>query len=105
MNASNSLRKELLAYCKKTLHNLSGRSFGHWHYTYLYYSQVVYRQGRKLWEPFRDKLYDKVVSDLGDNENETDRHGHRRVTVQTDAAFLQAETSRDVAGLDRWAGL
>ena len=39
------------------------RSFGHWHYTYLYYSQVVYRQGRKEWDPFRDKLYDKVVNE------------------------------------------
>ena len=38
-----------------------GRSFGHWHYTYLYYSQVVYRQGDELWKPFRDRLYDKIV--------------------------------------------
>ena len=52
---------DMLEYAKKSLHDLGGRSFGHWHYTYLYYSQVVYRQGDELWKPFRDRLYDKIV--------------------------------------------
>ena len=40
---------EMLEFCKKNLQNLSEgpNSFGHWHYTYLYYSQVMYRQGKK----------------------------------------------------------
>ncbi len=55
---------EMLAYTKKELHGISdgARAFGHWHYTYLYYSQVVYRQGEELWQPFRTKLYDRIVS-------------------------------------------
>ena len=59
----------MLKYCKQQLHNLSpgARSFGHWHYTYLYYSQVVYRQGRKEWEPFRDKLYDRIIGQQAGN--------------------------------------
>ncbi len=54
---------EMLKYAKDNLHDISdgGRSFGHWHYTYLYYSQVVYRQGDELWKPFRDRLYDRIV--------------------------------------------
>ena len=37
-----------MEYCKKNLYRLdSVRHFGHWHYTYLYYSQVVYREGGK----------------------------------------------------------
>ncbi|MCA9180477.1 MAG: hypothetical protein KDA51_03470, partial [Planctomycetales bacterium] len=40
-----------------------GVAFGHWHYTYLYYSQVVYRQGDQQWLPFRDRLYDRIVSE------------------------------------------
>jgi hypothetical protein len=28
----------------------------------LYYSQVVYRQGDEEWSPFRDKLYERIVS-------------------------------------------
>ena len=51
----------MLKYSKQSLHDLGGRSFGHWHYTYLYYSQVVYRQGDELWKPFRDRLYDRIV--------------------------------------------
>jgi hypothetical protein len=56
---------EMLDYCKKKLYRLgdSVRSFGHWHYTYLYYAQVVYRQGDDEWAPFRDRLYDRIVSE------------------------------------------
>ena len=50
-------------YCKSRLHKLNERSYGHWHYTYLYYSQVVYRQGASEWEPFRDKLYKRLVGE------------------------------------------
>jgi hypothetical protein len=57
---------DMLKYCKNSLHNVgSGGRTGHWHYTYLYYSQVVYRQGDDEWVPFRDQLYDKVASEQG----------------------------------------
>ena len=56
---------EMLSYTKNNLHQITSdiRSFGHWHYTYLYYSQVVYRQGNDEWSPFRDKLYEKITSE------------------------------------------
>ncbi|MEC7679244.1 MAG: prenyltransferase/squalene oxidase repeat-containing protein [Planctomycetota bacterium] len=56
---------EMFDYAKGSLHDISDgtRAFGHWHYTYLYYSQVVYRQGDELWVPFRDRLYDRIVSE------------------------------------------
>ncbi|TWT83099.1 hypothetical protein CA13_45620 [Planctomycetes bacterium CA13] len=56
---------EMLAYAKESLHDISDstRAFGHWHYTYLYYSQVVYRQGDELWDAFRNRLYDRIVSE------------------------------------------
>ena len=51
-------------YCKARMHNLNEGSRGsHWHYTYLYYSQVVYRQGASEWQPFRDKLYNRLVGE------------------------------------------
>ena len=53
---------EMWKYCKKKMHNLTSHS-GHWQYTYLYYSQVVYRQGDKVWKPFRDRLYKKLASE------------------------------------------
>lgn len=55
---------EMLAYCKSKLHNAladEGTTIGHWHYTYLYYSQVVYRQGDDSWLGFRDRLYENIV--------------------------------------------
>ena len=56
---------KLLDYCKKNLSNLSSGRFGHWHYTYYYYSQVQYRQGGKTWEEYRDKLHARIVSEAG----------------------------------------
>ena len=53
---------KMWAYCKKHLHNLTGDQSGHWHYTYLYYTQVVYRQEPDVWNPFRNKLYHRLVS-------------------------------------------
>ena len=56
----------MLSYCKKHLYRIArhAQSFGHWHYTYLYYSQVVYREGAqisKTWTQFRDKLYNVII--------------------------------------------
>ncbi len=55
---------EMMAYCKKQLYRLdAAQAFGHWHYTYLYYSQVAYREGGTFWEAFRDKLYARIVQE------------------------------------------
>jgi len=86
----------MLKFCKGKLHNISStrRSFGHWHYTYLYYSQVVYRQGRTLWNPFRDKLYDRIVSQQSADGSWTGNIGPIYVTscnlimMQLDKAYL-----------------
>lgn len=53
---------KMWAYCKKHMHNIGGERYGHWHYTYLYYTQVVYRQGSDVWKPFRDKLYNRLTA-------------------------------------------
>ena len=87
---------EMLAYCKKTLVGLSegGQSFGHWHYTYLYYSQVMYRQAKQEWEPFRDKLYDRIVNEQKDDGHWEGNIGPIYVTacnlimLQLDLAYL-----------------
>jgi Prenyltransferase and squalene oxidase repeat len=53
---------KMLEYAKQQLHTLEprGATFGHWQYTYLYYSQVVYRQGEAEWGPYRDRLYERL---------------------------------------------
>jgi squalene cyclase len=87
---------EMLEYCKKNLQNLSEgpNSFGHWHYTYLYYSQVVYRQGNKEWEPFRDKLYSHILKEQQADGSWNGNIGQIYVTacnlimLQLDKAYL-----------------
>ena len=87
---------EMLDYCKKNLKDLSEgpNAFGHWHYTYLYYSQVMYRQGPKEWEPFRDRMYNKIVSEQGQDGSWAGNVAPVYVTacnlimLQMDLAFL-----------------
>lgn len=53
---------EMWKYSKRSLHSLDeDQSWGYWHYTYLYYSQVVYRQGKQEWAPFRNRLYSRLT--------------------------------------------
>jgi hypothetical protein len=63
----NSKVPEMLTYSRKELYDVKkvDDAFGHWHYTYLYYSQVVYRQGDEEWLPFRDRLYSNIENDQG----------------------------------------
>lgn len=87
---------DMMKYCKQTLNNINDASgsFGHWHYTYLYYSQVMYRQGPKEWEPFRDKLYNKIAGEQKDDGGWEGNIGPIYVTscnlimLQLDKAYL-----------------
>jgi len=87
---------EMLAYCQKTLNNIGDQthSYGHWHYTYLYYAQVMYRQGPSEWNPFRDKLYEKIIGEQNDEGYWTGNIGPIYVTacnlimLQLDKAIL-----------------
>ena len=37
--------------------HLGNQGFGHWHYAHYYYAQVLYREGGKKWEDYRDKIF------------------------------------------------
>ncbi len=82
------------AYCKKHLHNVNSNQIGHWHYTYLYYTQVVYRQSPEVWKPFRDKLYQVIMSAQKPEGNWTGNVGDVYVSsmnlimLQMDNGFL-----------------
>jgi hypothetical protein len=54
---------KMLRYCEDKLDSLSGDSFGHWHYANYYYAQVMYREGGRKWETYRDKVYGKLKSE------------------------------------------
>jgi hypothetical protein len=85
---------EMLAYCRSNLYAITaGESlFGHWHYTYLYYSQVVYRQGDEEWLPFRDRLYDRIVSEqLNDGSWEVQGGIHKVYTTACSLIMMQID--------------
>ncbi|NQU23232.1 MAG: terpene cyclase/mutase family protein [Candidatus Nealsonbacteria bacterium] len=52
-----------LKFCKGKLDNIASSGFGHWHYAHYYYSQVMYREGGKTWETYRDKIIDRLVKE------------------------------------------
>ncbi len=46
-----------MEYCRREPRPTSpNQGFGHWHYAHYYYSQVLYREGGKKWEAYRDKI-------------------------------------------------
>ena len=82
---------EMMQYCRDKLYRLSGnQGFGHWHYTYLYYAQVVYREGGESWRTFRDKLYARILSDQSGNGSWTGNIGPIYVTA-INLTILQLE--------------
>ncbi len=54
---------KLMNYCRKQLDNISNQGFGHWHYAHYYYSQVLYREGGKAWDEYRDKVFQRIISE------------------------------------------
>jgi hypothetical protein len=52
---------KLLKYCDQNLGNIDNASSGHWHYAHYYYSQVMYREGGKKWDDYRNKINRKLV--------------------------------------------
>ena len=54
---------KLEAYCRRNLSDISNQGFGHWHYAHYYYAQVLYREGGKPWEEYRDKIFARLAGE------------------------------------------
>ena len=57
---------KLLKYCQKNIIDTDrGNQMlsGHWHYAHYYYAQVMYREGGKDWEEYRNKIFRRIVSE------------------------------------------
>jgi len=78
-------------YCKKNLDNISNQGFGHWHYAYYYYSQVMYRQGGKAWEEYRDKIYARIVSEASPDGSWSQGYIGTVYTTAINLTILQLE--------------
>ncbi len=81
----------LLSYCEKNLSNVSNDGFGHWHYSHYYYAQVLYREGGKKWEAYRDKIYPRIVSEAGPDGSWTQGYIGAVYTTSINLTILQLE--------------
>ena len=80
---------KLLNYCKNNLDNISNQGFGHWHYAHFYYSQVLYREGGKDWERYRDKIFPRLVSEAGSDGSWSQGYIGTVYTTATNLIILQ----------------
>jgi hypothetical protein len=53
---------KMLKYCEQSFGDLTHDNSGHWHYAHYYYAQVLYREGGKKWEDYRNKVYAQILS-------------------------------------------
>ena len=80
-----------LEYCKGKLKDISNRGFGHWHYAHYYYSQVMYREGGKTWEDYRDKMYKRIISEASSDGSWSQGYIGPVYTTAINLTILQLE--------------
>lgn len=60
----NNYVPKLMKYCQQNLGaDVRSENSGHWHYAHYYYAQVMYREGGKTWDDYRDKLFAKIAQE------------------------------------------
>lgn len=88
-----TLVPKLLDYCNKNLNNISNEGFGHWHYAHYYYAQVKYREGGKIWEEYRDKVFARVVKEANPDGSWTQGYIGPVYTTSINLTILQLENA------------
>jgi hypothetical protein len=84
---------KLQDYCRKNLASISNRGFGHWHYAHYYYAQVQYREGGKTWEDYRDRVFDRIVSEANPDGSWSQGYIGPVYTTAINLTILQLETA------------
>lgn len=84
---------KLLSYCKKNLANISSHGFGHWHYAHYYYSQVLYREGGKSWDDYRDEIQIRLLKEIGPEGSWSQGYIGEVYTTSINLTILQLENA------------
>lgn len=83
---------KLMKYCQQTLGgDIRSESSGHWHYAHYYYSQVMYREGGKTWDDYRDKVYGKLAQEATPEGRWTQGYVGDVYTTAVNLTILQLE--------------
>jgi squalene cyclase len=80
---------KLMDYCRRQLDNISNQGFGHWHYAHYYYAQVLYREGGKSWDEYRDKIFERICAEAGSDGSWTQGYIGPVYTTATNLTILQ----------------
>lgn len=82
---------KLLDYCKKNLSNIQNEGFGHWHYAHYYYAQVCYREGDKVWDGYREKIFARLLSEAANDGSWSQGYIGAVYTTAVNLTILQLE--------------
>jgi len=89
----NKLVPKLQDYCKKNLGSITNEGFGHWHYAHYYYAQVMYREGGKAWQEYRDRIYPRLVKEAHPDGSWTQGYIGPVYTTSINLTILQLENA------------
>lgn len=84
---------KMLEFCDRNLANIGNEGFGHWHYAHYYYAQVCYREGGKKWETYRDKVFERIVKEVGSDGSWSQGYIGSVYTTAINLTILQLENA------------
>jgi len=82
---------KLLDYCKRNLSNIQNEGFGHWHYAHYYYAQVCYREGDKVWDGYREKIFNRLLTEAAPDGSWSQGYIGTVYTTAVNLTILQLE--------------
>lgn len=86
--------QKLLGYCDRKLSSLETEvTVGYWHYAHYYYSQVRYRQGGVVWEDYRNRLFARLISEVGPDGSWSNGYLGPVLTSAMNLSMLQLENA------------
>ncbi|MCL2005932.1 MAG: terpene cyclase/mutase family protein [Planctomycetaceae bacterium] len=82
----------LLRYVNQHLGDINNTSQGFWHYAHYYYSQVMYRQGGRDWESYRNRLFRRLINEQNSDGSWDGSYGRVYITANN-LMILQMENA------------
>lgn len=83
----------LQRYCDKNLSSITNEGFGHWHYAHYYYSQVLYREGGKRWQDYRNKIVERLLKEANPDGSWSQGYIGPVYTTAINLTILQLENA------------
>lgn len=91
----NPFAQKVLKYCLKerSLTDINNNNSGHWHYAHYYFAQVMYREGGKEWDEYRDKVNRKLVGEQANDGSWSQGYVGPVYTTASNLTIMQLENA------------